>query len=91
MTLSVAPCTFNGESYLLDQLESVPRPTQLLDELVVCDDRSEDGRFAVIDRFAHNRRGNACGARSGLCSESSSQINWYRLRSTVCRLRSCRL
>ncbi len=53
MTLSVALCTFNGESYLLDQLESIARQTRLPDELVVCDDRSEDGTFAVIDRFAH--------------------------------------
>jgi glycosyltransferase involved in cell wall biosynthesis len=52
MTLSVALCTFNGERYLLDQLESIARQSRLPDELVVCDDGSEDGTAAVIGGFA---------------------------------------
>jgi glycosyltransferase involved in cell wall biosynthesis len=52
MTLSVALCTYNGEPYLLEQLESIARQTRVPDELVVCDDGSEDGTAAIVDRFA---------------------------------------
>ena len=52
MLLSVALCTFNGERYLLEQLESIARQTRLPDELVVCDDASEDGTAAIIGQFA---------------------------------------
>ena len=56
MRLSVALCTFNGERYLLEQLESIERQTRLPDEIVVCDDSSEDDTAAVIDRFASSVR-----------------------------------
>jgi glycosyltransferase involved in cell wall biosynthesis len=52
MMLSVALCTFNGEQYLAEQLDSIERQTRLPDEIVVCDDRSEDGTVAVIGGFA---------------------------------------
>jgi glycosyltransferase involved in cell wall biosynthesis len=52
MRMSVALCTFNGERYLLEQLESIARQTRLPDELVVCDDASEDGTAAIVGRFA---------------------------------------
>jgi glycosyltransferase involved in cell wall biosynthesis len=52
MLLSVALCTFKGELYLLEQLESIARQTRLPDELVVCDDGSNDATIAVVSRFA---------------------------------------
>jgi len=52
MKISVALCTFNGEPFLLDQLNSIEQQSRPPDELVVCDDRSEDGTAAVVDRFA---------------------------------------
>ena len=83
MTLSVALCTFNGESYLFDQLESIARQTRLPDELVVCDDRSEDGTFAVIDRFAH-RVGFITNMRSA-CNEiwATAHCNTAELKGRV--------
>jgi len=52
MTLSVALCTFNGERFLLNQLQSIAAQTRLPDEIVVCDDRSQDATTAVIGEFA---------------------------------------
>jgi glycosyltransferase involved in cell wall biosynthesis len=52
MKISVALCTFNGEPFLLDQLNSIEQQSRPPDELVVCDDGSEDGTRAIVDRFA---------------------------------------
>lgn len=51
-TVSVAMCTFNGARYLPQQLESILQQTSLPDELVVCDDGSEDHTLAVLSAFA---------------------------------------
>ena len=52
MRLSVAMCTYNGEKYLGEQLESLLRQQRLPDELVVADDRSTDGTVALLLQFA---------------------------------------
>jgi Glycosyl transferase family 2 len=51
-TFSVALCTYNGASYLGDQLESIAAQSRLPDELVVRDDASGDDTPAVIQAFA---------------------------------------
>ncbi len=50
--ISVALCTFNGERFLSDQLESIAKQTRLPDEMVVCDDRSTDRTLAILHDFA---------------------------------------
>src|SRR5512138_1120776 len=50
-TVSVAMCTFNGESYLQEQLASICRQTVLPDELVVCDDASTDATVRILTQF----------------------------------------
>lgn len=50
--ISIALCTYNGEQFLLEQLESLLNQTKLPDELVVCDDGSTDGTVAIIQEFA---------------------------------------
>lgn len=52
VSLSVALCTCNGERYLPQQLESLLAQTHLPDELVVCDDASEDGTLAILEGVA---------------------------------------
>lgn len=49
---SVAVASFNGESYIYDQLLSVQRQTNPPVEIVVFDDLSEDGTLSVVQRFA---------------------------------------
>ena len=51
-TISVAMCTYNGERYLREQLESIASQTRLPDELVICDDRSTDSTAEIIRNFA---------------------------------------
>jgi glycosyltransferase involved in cell wall biosynthesis len=49
MKLSVALCTYNGESYLKDQLLSIIHQTVPPDELIICDDHSTDTTIEIID------------------------------------------
>lgn len=50
--ISVALCTYNGERFLWEQLESLARQTQLPDELVIYDDRSTDNTVDLVHKFA---------------------------------------
>lgn len=49
--VSVAMCTYNGGRYIQEQLESMLAQTRLPDELVVCDDISNDGTFDLLRSF----------------------------------------
>lgn len=50
--ISIALCTYNGERYLPEQLQSYLQQTRLPDELVACDDGSTDNTVALLDAFA---------------------------------------
>ena len=50
--VSVAMCTFNGERYLRDQLDSIASQTVRPDRLVVFDDASVDSSPEIINEFA---------------------------------------
>ncbi|WP_041249142.1 glycosyltransferase family 2 protein [Geobacter metallireducens] len=52
LKLSVAICTYNGERFLREQLDSIARQTRLPDELILCDDGSSDRTLQIIDNFA---------------------------------------
>lgn len=52
VNISVAMCTYNGELFLAQQLESMLIQTVLPDELIVCDDGSTDQTLEILDRFA---------------------------------------
>lgn len=52
MTTSVALCTYNGERYIREQIESILNQTMHVDEIVVCDDRSTDNTLLVIETIA---------------------------------------
>jgi glycosyltransferase involved in cell wall biosynthesis len=51
MKLSVALCTYQGERFLGEQLDSILRQRRLPDELVVCDDGSTDDSAGIVGRF----------------------------------------
>jgi glycosyltransferase involved in cell wall biosynthesis len=51
-SISVAMCTYNGEKFLKEQLESIAGQTRLPAELVVCDDRSSDRTLEILREFA---------------------------------------
>lgn len=52
MRLSVALCTYNGERFLREQLDSIATQTRPPVELVVSDDRSTDGTRQLVESFA---------------------------------------
>ena len=56
LQLSVALCTYNGARFLQEQLDSIASQSLLPDELVLCDDRSNDDTFKIVQRFAHRVR-----------------------------------
>ena len=52
MKISVAMCTYNGATFLREQLDSIAVQTRLPDELVVCDDDSRDATSETVAAFA---------------------------------------
>jgi glycosyltransferase involved in cell wall biosynthesis len=51
-TVSVALATYNGRAYLPEQLASLAAQNRPPDELVVCDDGSNDGTVELLEEFA---------------------------------------
>ncbi|MHB8845077.1 MAG: glycosyltransferase family 2 protein [Nitrospirota bacterium] len=52
MRISIALCTYNGERYLREQLDSIARQTRLPDEMIICDDGSSDHSVDIINAFS---------------------------------------
>lgn len=52
--ISVALCTYNGEKFLGEQLQSIAAQTVLPTELVVCDDCSTDSTLTLVNEFAES-------------------------------------
>lgn len=50
--VSVALCTYKGETYLAKQLDSILSQTRLPQEVIVFDDVSPDGTWALLERHA---------------------------------------
>lgn len=48
MKISVAMCTYNGEKYIKEQLESILNQSLSIDEIVICDDGSNDKTIPII-------------------------------------------
>ena len=53
-SLSIALATFNGAAYLTEQLQSFVTQSRLPDELIVCDDCSNDSTVELLRAFAAN-------------------------------------
>lgn len=51
MKVSVVICTYNGDKYLDDQLNSILAQTRSPDELLVCDDTSGDNTLRILNTF----------------------------------------
>lgn len=49
---SIAMCTYNGERFVSAQLESIAAQTRLPDEVIICDDGSDDHTIQILQRFA---------------------------------------
>jgi glycosyltransferase involved in cell wall biosynthesis len=51
MKISVAMCTYNGEKYIKEQLESILNQSRSIDEIIICDDGSNDKTIAIIEKI----------------------------------------
>lgn len=49
--ISVAMCTYNGEAFLAEQLESILAQSRPANEIVICDDDSRDGTWAILESY----------------------------------------
>ena len=51
MKTSVALCTYNGEKFLRQQIDSILNQTRRVDEIVVCDDGSADSTVSILNAY----------------------------------------
>lgn len=51
MKISVALCTYNGEDYLSEQLDSIFAQTHKVEEIIICDDCSTDNTLQIIKNY----------------------------------------
>ncbi|KHJ36984.1 putative glycosyltransferase EpsE [Pedobacter glucosidilyticus] len=49
--ISVALCTFNGEKFIKEQLDSILTQTIVPDEIIICDDNSKDRTIEIIENY----------------------------------------
>jgi glycosyltransferase involved in cell wall biosynthesis len=52
--VSIIVATYNGEKYLLEQLNSIANQSYKNIEIIICDDDSKDGTKNIIKTFAEN-------------------------------------
>ena len=51
MKISVALCTYNGEKFIKEQLESILNQTVSVDEIIICDDNSKDKTVSICQEI----------------------------------------
>lgn len=56
-TISCVLCTYCGERYIEEQLDSIASQTLSPSEIIVCDDRSDDNTLAYVREFAVKNSG----------------------------------
>lgn len=54
MKISIALCTYNGEQFIEEQLQSILQQTILPDEIIFCDDNSTDNTIAIAQKVLGN-------------------------------------
>ena len=81
MRISIVMTTYNGEKYLLEQLDSLRTQTRTPDEVIICDDGSTDSTNRYIDKYITDHKGIAnsfagnhnifCGIKERWSAETS--------------------
>jgi glycosyltransferase involved in cell wall biosynthesis len=55
LSVSIAMATYNGESYVAQQLDSLIAQSYPVKEIVVCDDNSSDRTVEILDKYASDK------------------------------------
>ncbi len=53
MKTSVLMTLYNGEAYLIEQLDSIRNQTRVPDEVIICDDGSKDNSVSMVQEYIH--------------------------------------
>ena len=51
MKVSIAMATYNGETYIKEQLDSLKNQTYPIDEVIICDDQSKDSTVSIVKKY----------------------------------------
>ena len=51
MKISVAICTYNGEKYINQQIDSILNQSLAVDEIIICDDCSTDNTVNILNNY----------------------------------------
>lgn len=54
LKVSIALCTYNGGEWLPRLLESISQQSRLPDEIIICDDRSNDDTLQILRKFCED-------------------------------------
>lgn len=54
MKISIALCTYNGEKFIKEQLDSILNQTVVPNEIIICDDCSTDNTIEIIQKIKSN-------------------------------------
>ncbi len=77
--VSVALCTYNGETYIATQIKSILEQSTPVDEIVVCDDGSTDKTIAILDEIKQSSSTNIVIHRNthniGVCANFELAIS----------------
>lgn len=60
MIISVCMGIYNGEKYIEQQLISLLEQTRAVDEVILCDDGSEDNTVDIVERFIRDNKREGC-------------------------------
>lgn len=54
MKVSVAMATYNGANYIEEQLDSIFKQTRAVDEVIICDDCSNDNTVSIVEGYIYD-------------------------------------
>lgn len=71
--VSVVMATYNGSTFLKEQLESIHSQTRLPDEVIICDDRSTDETARILNTFINSNE-----LKNWCVFVNSKNLGWKR-------------
>lgn len=80
--ISVAMCTYNGNKYIEQQIDSILRQSVIPDEIVICDDGSTDATVEICKRIAEESK--SCKLRISVNEQNLGYIKNFEKAISLC-------